>query len=654
VSRLPAIAAAWLAVVAAARAAEPPPALLAQVFQDHAVVQRDKPLAIWGSAPPGSSVTVGIGGRSAVAKVDAAGRWRIELPALAAGGPYQLSARSSDGQAQAVDDVMVGDVWLCSGQSNMELPVRRALNPDGEIAGSASPQIRLLKIDRESREAPQARTDAPMAWRAAGPGVVDGFSAACFFMGRELQKTLHIPIGLIDDTWGGTPIQAWISADGLRAVGGYEAGLRLLAAHDHSPSQAQKAWAGELEQWMAAHDPDAGAAQAWRSPGFDDSGWAQIRPAGDWEDWGVPALKAFDGVVWMRGRVTLTAAQAKAGATLSLGPVDDIDTTWVNGVAVGGLEGWDVPRVYAVAPGVLKAGENLITIRIVDTGGGGGAWGPVEAKQLSFADGSKAMIGPVWRYRISTPYGTLGAGVPQMAWLPAGGLTVLYNGMIAPLAGYGVKGVAWYQGEANVDEADRYQRLLAGLIADWRRDFGADLPFLVVQLANFGPASATPQDSHWAALREAQRRAVAADPHAALALAIDIGDRWDIHPANKQELGRRLALAARRTAYGESVLASGPRPLSARREGDQIVISFDDLGEGLKVYSAAHPIGFELCPKDGACRYADAIIDGNKVRIDAKAFLDAAKVRFCWADSPVCNLYNSADLPAQPFELEVR
>jgi sialate O-acetylesterase len=409
---------------------------------------------------------------------------------------------------------------------------------------------------------------------------------------------------------------------------------------------------------MGAHDPDAEAAQAWRKAGFDDSGWAQARAVGDWEDWGVPALKTFDGVVWMRGRVTLTAAQAqaasKSGATLSLGPVDDIDTTWVNGVAVGGLEGWDVPRVYAVPPGVLKAGENLVAIRVIDTGGGGGAWGPAEEKQLSFADGSKAPIGPIWRYRISTPYGTLGAGAPQMAWLPAGGLTVLYNGMVAPLAGYGVKGVAWYQGEANVDEAARYQRLLAGLFADWRRDFGADTTFLVVQLAGFGPASATPQDSHWAALREAQRRAVAADPHAALALAIDIGDRWDIHPANKQELGRRLALGARHVAYGESVLDSGPRPLAAERSGDEIVIRFDDVGGGLKAYSAARPFGFELCGRDGVCHFADAAIDGATVRIDARALPDAVKVRFCWADSPVCNLYNAADLPAQPFELEVR
>jgi sialate O-acetylesterase len=655
-SRLLTLALALAAVAAPAAAAPPSGAtLLAQVFQDHAVLQRDKPVPVWGSAPPGSAVTVTLAGRSAQATADAAGRWQASLPAMAAGGPYQLLARSSAGQTQSADDILVGDVWLCSGQSNMEFPVRRGLNSDSEISGSANPQIRLLKVPRESRETPQARTEGPLVWRAAGPGAVDGFSAACFFMGRELQKVERVPMGLIDDTWGGTPIQAWLSTAGLGAVGGYDESLRLMALHDRSPAEAEKAWGVALEQWIAAHDPDAGASQAWRKPGFDDSSWAKIEPAGDWEDWGVPALGNFDGIVWMRGRVMLTAAQAKAGATLKLGPVDDIDSTWINGVLVGASQGWDTPRSYAVPPGVLKAGENVVAIRIVDTGGGGGAWGPVEAKQLSFADGSKVEVDHIWRYRISTPTTRLGSGLPQVSWLPAGGLTVLYNGMIAPLAGYRVKGVAWYQGEANVAEADRYERLLAGLFADWRRDFGADLPFLVVQLAGYGPASAAPQDSAWAALREAQRRAVAADQHAALALAVDIGDRWDIHPANKQELGRRLALAARRTAYGETtLLASGPRPLGAERAGDAIVIRFDDIGEGLKAYSASRPIGFELCSRDGACRYADAVIDGGTVRVDARALPDAAKVRFCWADSPVCNLYNSADLPAQPFELEVR
>jgi sialate O-acetylesterase len=646
-----------LAVVFAALApvAHAEPALLAGIFQDHAVLQRGRPLQVWGSAQPGSTVTVSFAGRSADAKADAQGRWRAELPAMAVGGPDRLTARSSAGQSQSIEDVAIGDVWLCSGQSNMELQVRRALNADTEIQGSANPQIRLLMVARSSQAEPQAATEAPLVWKLAGPGSVGDFSAACFFMGRELQHRLNVPIGLIDSTWGGTPIQAWTSEVGLKAVGGYEDGLKLLALYHRSPQAAQEGWARALEQWLGVQDPDARASAGWRSPGFDDAGWAQAVASGDWEDWGVPELRNFDGIVWMRGRVTLTAAQAGEAAVLSLGPVDDIDTVWVNGKLVGSTQGWDTPREYKLAPGVLKAGENVVAIRIIDTGGGGGAWGPAEDKLLSFADGSKAPIGRTWRYRVSTPMARLGSGLPQTPWLPAGGLAMLYNGMIAPLAGYGLKGVAWYQGEANVAEPDRYQGLLAGMFADWRGAFRQpDLPFLIVQLAGYGPASAQPQDSSWAALREAQRRAVAADPHAALALAIDIGDRWDIHPANKQELGRRLALAARRAAYGESLVASGPRPIEARRSGAEVVVRFDDVGEGLRALSASRPIGFELCARQGGCRFADAVIDGSSVRIDARAFADAVRVRFCWADSPVCNLYNAADLPAQPFELEIR
>lgn len=643
--------------VAGPAAAQAPALRLGAPFEEHAVLQRDRPIAIWGDAAPGALVSVSLAGRAAQARADGAGRWRAQLPAMGAGGPYALEVRAGDGedQSRSVGDVMVGDVWLCSGQSNMEMPVRRVLNSDEEISRSANPMIRLMKVPRASRDAPQARTEAPLAWKLAGPGTVNDFSAACFFMGRELERDQHVAMGLIDDTWGGTPIQAWISAEGLRALGGYEEGLRLTSLNARSPADARAAWGEALERWLATADQDARASQAWRLPQFDDGSWTQVRPVGPWEDWGRPDLRAFDGIVWMRGHVALTAAQAASAATLSIGPVDDIDSVWVNGRPIGSTQGWDTPRRYPIPAGVLKAGENLIAIRAIDTGGAGGPWGPAEGKVLTFADGSSAVLDRVWRYRTSTPLGRLGPGLPQAPWLEAGALTVLYNGMVEPLAGYGLKGVAWYQGESNVSEAAVYQRLLAGLFADWRRVFAApDLPFLVVQLAGYGADNAQPQDSAWAALREAQRRAVAADPHAALAVAIDLGDRWDIHPANKQQIGLRLALGARRVAYGQAVLASGPTPVQATRLGGEVVVSFDTVGQGLVVHGAGRPISFELCGRDGRCRYADAIADKAAVRIASGGMADVAKVRYCWADSPICNLANSEGLPAPSFELDVR
>ena len=629
------------ALTASAQAAP----LLAPVFTDHAVLQRGQPIRVWGGARPGEAVTVTLGEAEAKATADAQGRWMATFPAREPGAALTLTAQAG-GERQTISDLLVGDVWLCSGQSNMEYPLRRALNGEAEAANAADPDIRLLQTGRTSLPAPTTALPKEAVWRAATPESANSFSAACFFMGRELKKTTHAPIGLIDATWGGSMIQDWISGDGLRALGNYDEGLAVLADYAKSPEVGMAHWGAMLDRWAAKAEPQAAA---WSRPDFDDHAWPTMPAEGFWEL--NPGLETFDGVVWLRATIILTDKQAKQGATLSLGPIDDIDTTFVNGREIGSRQGWDRPRDYAIAPGVLKAGPNVIAVRAVDTSGGGGAWGPAAQKGLKLDDGSFVPLGVSWRYKISAPLAQTGLP-PNTPWLGASGLSTLHNGMIAPLAPYGLKGFTWYQGEANVAEPAEYARTLPALIADWRREFaGPDLPFLVVQLAAFGPRRVTPAESGWAGIRDVERRTAAADPKVGLASAVDIGDVYDIHPANKLQVGLRLALQARKLAYGETALvAAGPAPLSAMRVANAVVVKLDQRAV---VQADARPAGFELCDAGGACRFVDATLAGDQVSLAIPTGFAPVKVRFAWADSPILNLYGQTGLPATPFELAV-
>ncbi len=636
--------AAALAVVSPAAAAP----LLASVFTDHAVLQRDRPIQVWGVAAPNTAVSVDLSGQGVSATADASGRWSARLPARpASAAPLTLTVKAG-GAVQTVSDLLVGDVWLCSGQSNMEYPLRRALNGEVEAAAATDPQIRLLQTGRVSLPNPTDALPAYAAWKTSSYEAANNFSAACFFMGREIRKTQGVPVGLIDATWGGSIIQDWISGEGLKALGGYDEGLSVLADYAKDPAKGMARWGGMLDRWAAKVEPHAAG---WAKPDFDDRAWATMPAEQFWET--NPGLETFDGTIWLRAEITLTkaqaAAQAKGAATLMLGPIDDMDTTFVNGRQVGSQEGWDFKRAYAVPAGTLKAGRNVIAVRAIDTGGGGGAWGPAKDKGLKLADGSFAPMGGTWRYKVSTKLADTGLP-PHAPWLGASGLSTLHNGMIAPLAPYGVKGFAWYQGESNVTEAKEYARLAPALVADWRRAFAApDAPFLMVQLAAFGPQVDKPGVSRWAELRDVQRRTIAADPKMGLASAVDLGSPYDIHPADKLQVGLRLAGLARKLAYGETALnASGPVPLSARREGEAVVVTLD---QAAVVYGSGRPAGFELCDAAESCRFVDAAVEGDKVRLAVPAGYAAVKVRFAWADSPVLNLYGANRLPATPFEL---
>jgi sialate O-acetylesterase len=640
---------AWALLVAAfpsAHAADAP--LLARIFGDHVVLQRDRPIAVYGTASPGEAITVSLSGATTQSTAGADGRWRATLPALPAGGPHTLSARTKDRQ-QTADDVLVGDVWLCSGQSNMEWVVRNTLNAGNEALHSANDRIRQVTIPRFAAAVPRADFDHALEWQSAGPKTTGDFSAVCYYTARELQKTVNVPMGLVVSSWGGTRIETWLSREKLRELGGNDSNLDLLAEYASDKPAAMRHWGESFQKWWLSQ-PVQGK-QPWVAEKNDSADW-KAAPSVEqtWEEWGVPALAEYDGMMWYRARVTLTKAQAAQAATLAIGEVNDVDIAWINGRAMGASFG-EGEHAYAVPAKLLKPGENVVVLNVFDMWGTGGLSGPASGRQLRFADGTRVALDG-WQYQVPPA----GLSTPRAPWEAIAGINILYNGMIAPLGPFGLRGVEWYQGESNagLDDAKRYQSQLQGLFADWRRQFEAPLPFFVVQLANFGKLSTAPVDSGWAQLRDAQRRAVIADGNAGLAVTIDIGNRDDIHPQNKQEVGRRMARAMRHVVYGDPASAWGAQPKSARRVDGGVLVALGEFDGNLLVIGAKDPSGFELCgDAAGSCHFVSAQLKGSDVLLSDPAAPTATRVRFCWADSPLCNLYDTGGLPVGPFEIAV-
>jgi sialate O-acetylesterase len=623
--------------------------LLHDLFQDHVVLQRDAAINIWGRTQPGETLTVSLAGSSARAQADESGRWQIALPSMRAGGPHQLEVTSNSGATQTVGDVMIGDVWLCSGQSNMALQVERALDSWSEIRNSSNDSIRFMTVPQASNALPQDTFGAAVQWSKAAPSTVPGFSAVCFYLARELQKKDNVAMGLIASAWGGSRIESWISMLALRAAGSYERKLDVLELSNSDPAAASAQWGEIWESWWRERTNARRGTEPWS---VKPSGTWNIAPIdrGPWEQWGIPELASYNGALWYRTTVNVSKQQAAQAATLSLGRVDESDQTWINGRPAGAT-GPGPDRTYLLPPKSLSAGENTIVVSVLDTYSFGGLSGPASGRFIRFADGTSLPLNNEWRYQMPDPDVRT---PPRPPWEAVAGLSVINNAMIAPLGQFGLRGIAWYQGESNTSEAHRYQSLLAQMMSDWRRQFGPNLPFLVVQLANYGQPPTAPGESEWAELREAQRLAVSSDQRAGLAVTVDIGDRYDIHPANKQEVARRLARAARHIIYDDPSPPSGPTPTSARREATGVAVEFADVTGKLIAYSAAEPIGFELCgSKPNSCEFASARIEGNRVLLSGGNVASATRVRFCWADSPVCTLYDEAQLPAGPFQIEV-
>jgi sialate O-acetylesterase len=647
----------WLAVVLAgaasfstAHAAVVPNPL----FADHAVLQQATAVPVWGTADPGEAVTVELAGQTASTTAAPDGKWGVQLAPLKAGGPFTLTIAGKN--KVVLDDILIGEVWIAGGQSNMErqLGLRAGQQPidnwEKEAAAAQHPQIRQFLVAQEKSLTPLAAVKGQ--WTVCTPEAVKDFTAVGYFFARDLQKARHVPIGIIHSSWGGTPAEAWTSAAGLATLPDFAdapAELKLLVA---DPEAARRRYEAKLESWFAARDGGSVPGRRWSDPALDADGWKTMSLPTLWEEAGEPDL---NGVVWFRRAFDLPAAAAGAAGELDLGMVDDIDTTFVNGVKVGATIGYDLPRKYVVPAGLLKPGRNVIAVRVLDTGGGGGIWGQqrlqlvlkpkataagLQTASLGGAGGPPpvALSGP-WRYRIGMrledaplpPVGVIGdVNTP----------TILYNAMIGPLVPYAIRGVIFYQGEANVHRERQYRSLFPALIADWRRAWGTEFPFLFVQIAPF--ADMTPE------LRDAQLATFEHTPKTAMAVTIDIGDAKDIHPPHKQAVGARLALAARALAYGEKLEYSGPVFEAMKVRGTKATLTFTHVGGGLLAKGGALK-GFTIAGADGAFHAARAEIRGKTVVVSSDAVTRPVAVRYGWANVPDGNLFNKVGLPASPF-----
>ena len=609
---------------------------LPRLFSDGAVLQRDQPLRIWGTADAGAPVHVDFNGSAVDVAAGADGRWSATLPAQGAGGPYQLTVRSGD-SARNVRDLLVGDVWLASGQSNMEWPVASSDDVDAVIASAGDTQIRHFKIPKSWSEKPEHDLVGG-GWVAASPQTVANFSAVGYAFARELRAATGVPIGIIDSTWGGSNIQTWMSAASL---GIDEKGLAqrmkiVLEADQHLVKEIQR----KLERWKQSGNDES----QWHLADHDDRDWAVIRVPGAWEYNGWPGM---DGIAWYRTTFTLTEAEARQGATLALGPIDDSDQVWVNGQRVGGMtKQWSAPRQYPVPAQVLQTGVNSIAVRVVDDGGGGGITGNPDVSYLQLEGGRRQALAGDWKFR---PYEVRVAIEGEKNQID----TLLYNQMIHPLQPIPLRGVIWYQGEANAGEgsAYAYRDQFVTMIKQWRSDFQQPgLPFLWVQLANFISDGDTPTSSSWAMLRESQSAALAL-PATGQAVIIDVGDPGDIHPKDKQTVGHRLALAARHVAYGESLVYSGPVYRNAEFQGNAARIAFDLQGSKLSVRGGGEAVqGFELAGADRRFHPATAKLEGDAVVVTSDLVAQPVAVRYAWRDNPEnANLTNREKLPASPF-----
>ncbi len=627
-----------IAAAAAFQGVPAPLPLLSPMLGSHMVLQRDRLNTFWGWAAPGSTVTVTLDGKKATGVARSDGKWEARIRPPRVGGPYTVSI---DGpQHVQLDDVLVGDVWVCSGQSNMEMGISMVNNSASEIAAANYPGIRLFVVQHATAFQPAPTpvgSWAPCTSANIAQGGWNGFSAVGYFFGRELHKRLNIPIGLVETSWGGTVAEAWTSEHGLRPLRDFDPVLNLIDEQTKlgAPNMAQR-----LENWFQANDqPTRQNAQA---PSYDTAMWSSAHLPTTFEKIG---LGGFDGVVWFKREFDLPEVP-DGGAILSTGNADDSQTTWINGIRVNDTFALGYGKA-SLQPGILKPGRNEIAIRILDTGGPGGLTSPNEHLALRLPGDKLFALAGDWKYKAGAD---LKASTPMPPNLDDNPNvpTVLYNGQIAPVAPLAIKGAIWYQGESNAGRAEQYRRLLPAMIGDWRRTWGqGNFPFYIVQLANFATRHPQPVEDAWAELREAQTMTANKVKHSGLAVTIDIGDRVDIHPKNKQDVGLRLALAALHSTYGFNIPYSGPEFRAARREGTALRVTFSHSDGGLQMRGGT--AGFQIAGPDGKFYWADARVDGQTVVLTAPEVREPVAVRYAWDTDPEAHLYNGAGLPASPF-----
>ncbi len=610
------------------------------------VLQRDAAVKVWGWAAPGERVDVRFNDSVWHATADSLGAWSAILSNLKAGGPSTMTITASD--TVTIRDVVVGDVWICSGQSNMELHMSR-VSPiyRADIAASANPFIRQFTVPQNYNFTRPQQDLQSGDWESADPATVLRFSAAAYFFARELYARHHVPIGFINASLGGSPAEAWMSEGALKQFPAHLAEAQkykdtsLIVRIDSMDRARSNAWYGLLRE------KDEGCKDAvhpWSSTGVKTADWQVMNVPGYWS---ATPLGPVNGVVWFRKDVNVPARMTGVPAALTLGRIVDADSVFVNGVCVGTTGYQYPPRRYTIPAGLLKAGRNTIVIRVISTSGSGGF--VLDKPYEISANGKTVDLKGPWRFRLGAVMEPL-ASQTFIRWKPVG----LYNGMFSPLRNYAIKGVVWYQGESNAGRPAEYVGLFPALIRDWRTTLQqGDVPFIFVQLPNFMEAKSVPSESNWALLREAQAKALS-QPNTAMAVAIDIGEWNDIHPLNKKDIGKRLALAAESIAYGDtSIVHSGPAFQSMSIKGNRAVLSFAHIGGGLITRGGKALNGFAVADSSGKFFFAHARIVRNTVVVWHDKVAHPAAVRYAWADNPQsANLYNKAGLPASPFRTD--
>ena len=633
---------------------------LPSIIGDNMVLQRGMKVRIWGTANARERVTVTFDKNSAHAVADAQGRWEVWLGPLKPGAPSDLTGKDltvKGDNTLTIKNVLVGEVWICSGQSNMEWPLSNTDNAAATLAEARYPEIRLFTVEKKTSTTPLS--DVTGHWVVTTPEEAAHFSAVGYFFGRELYQHLKTPIGLIHTSWGGTPAEAWTSHEGLLSSPELKPILDKYESSMNALPQTKEAYARAMAKWeednLYVDRENKGEALGYALPNTSTSDWSKMDLPKQFETAGL----TIDGAVWFRREVVIPDTWVGGNLILNLPAIDDYDTTYFNGKVIGTTgretpDSYQVPRMYMVPGSLVHEGTNVIAVRVFDRAGEGG----FGRGDMSLRSASRDLSSPItlrgsWDYKVElalepkhVDWGTrpepVGAGKQNSP-------SVLYNAMLAPLVPFAIRGTIWYQGESNAGRAYQYRTLFPIMIRDWRRAWGRVFPFYFVQLANWRPRKDQPAESDWAELREAQSMTLR-EPQTGMAVAIDIGGE-DLHPRNKLDVGHRLAAWALADVYDEKVVPSGPLFESFSIEGDKVRIKFK-YAVGLKTNDGGPVKGFAVAGADHKLVWAEARIEGQTVVVWSPSISKPVTVRYGWADNPDVNLYNKAGLPASPFRTD--
>ncbi len=621
--------------------ANPPLPFVSPIFGDSMVLQRGKLNVIWGWSKPGDAVRVEIGENTATATAGTDGKWQARIQPPAAGGPYTVKIAGA--QTAELHDVLVGDVWICGGQSNMQFGLRQARNGAEEVKNANYPQIRFYGVAQRVSYSP---VDVPRgSWKVVSPSTVGGFggiSAVAYFFARKVHESEHVPIGLIQEAVGGVPAETFVSGEGLRPVKDFDAGVAEVERRRQAGGQQ---YGNYIMHWYDEYDIGSKNG-SWADPAMDDSSWKTVQVPGRFAELGVADVPSL---IWLRKEITLPETLPQGSARVYLGSVEKMDTTFINGRQIGSSSWVENPRVYGA--GALKPGRNLIAIRLFRMKPDGGFISPASELRLTLGDGTAIPLTGEWKGKVAVdgrPPQPLPIGFENLPTMPG----VLYNGMLAPVVPLAITGAIWYQGESNAERGYQYRKLMPALIADWRRLFGqGDFPFYIVGLPAYMHRKDVPGDDSWAELREAQELTAKNVPHTCLAVIVDTGDPDNIHPIDKREVGDRLGLCALGEHYGGKLPYVGPTLSKVEQLPGALKLQFDHADGGLVV--KGDKLGeFAVAADDRKWYWAEARIEGDSVIVSAKEVTNPKAVRYAWQSNPLATLFNGAGLPAVPFRTD--